>query len=143
VTRSRTCSPRNLETFTADQFAKVIDTADADAHGRQVAAAWIAKEKLRHALNLRARASPDRFHARQVRDRLLAFYIWCAQNDDIPELVSLAQTVSRREDDSVYAVLAGVANVGRQSLNRFARATLRNQSQAQTATRTQTCTLTS
>jgi transposase len=40
---------RNLENLRPDQFAKVIDTLDADADGQQIALAWIAKEKLRDA----------------------------------------------------------------------------------------------
>ena len=36
---------------------------------------------------------------RQVRDRLFSFYDWCAQHDDIPELVTLARTISRWEDE--------------------------------------------
>jgi len=35
---------------------------------------------------------------------------WCAQNDDIPELLSLARTVSRWEDEIVAAVLTGITN---------------------------------
>ena len=38
-----------------EQFAKVMDTLGADRHGQEIAAAWIGKEKLRDALNLRAR----------------------------------------------------------------------------------------
>ena len=46
---------RNLEHLTPAQFAKIIDTLDARPAGQEIAAAWIAKEKLRDALNLRAR----------------------------------------------------------------------------------------
>ena len=46
---------RNMESLSAAQFGKVIETLDADGHGQQIAIAWIAKEKLRAALNLRAR----------------------------------------------------------------------------------------
>jgi transposase len=58
---------------------------------------------------------------RAVRDRLFAFYDWCAQNDDIPELVSLAKTISRWEDQIVCAVLTGVTNATSESLNRLAK----------------------
>ena len=51
---------RNLENLRPDQFAKVIETLDADADGQQIALAWIAKEKLRDALNLRARVTGQR-----------------------------------------------------------------------------------
>ena len=46
---------RNLEHLRPEQFAKVMDTLGADRHGQEIAAAWIGKEKLRDALNLRAR----------------------------------------------------------------------------------------
>src|SRR5256884_7245834 len=52
---------------------------------------------------------------RSVRDRLFAFYDWCACNDDIPELLSLARTVSRWENEIVCAVLTGVTNADRKS----------------------------
>ncbi len=50
-----------------------------------------------------------------------AFYDWCACNDDIPELVSLARTVSRWEDEIVCAVLTGITNATSESLNRLAK----------------------
>jgi transposase len=89
---------RNLEHLSPAQFAKIIDTLDRDGYGQEIAAAWIAKEKLRDALNLRTRVTGSVPCERQVRDRLFAFYDWCAQHDDIPELVTLARTISRWED---------------------------------------------
>jgi transposase len=112
---------RNLENLPADKFEKVIETLDADGHGQQVLLAWIAKEKLRDALNLRARISGSRPCERQVRDRLFAFYDWCAQNEAVPELVTLAGTVARWEDEIVTAVLTGVTNATSESLNRIAK----------------------
>jgi len=84
-------------------------------------AAWIGKEKLRDALNLRARITRSTPCERDVRGRLFAFYDWCAQNDDIPELVTLARTVSRWEDEIVAAVLTGVSNARSEALNRIAK----------------------
>ena len=112
---------RNLEDLSPDKFARVIDTLDADGHGQQILLAWIAKEKLRNALNLRARITGSRPCERQVRGRLFAFYDWCAQNEKIPELVTLATTVSRWEDEIVTAVLTGVTNAMSESLNRIAK----------------------
>ena len=83
---------------------------EADPAGQEIAAAWIGKEKLRDALNLRARVTGSVPCERNVRDRLVAFYDWCAGNDDIAELVSLARTISRWEDEIVCAVLTGVTN---------------------------------
>jgi transposase len=112
---------RNLENLSPDQFAKIIETLDRDAEGRQTAIAWIAKEKLRDALKLRARITRSVPCERQVRDRLFTFYDWCAQHEDIPELASLAQTISRWEDQIATAVLTGVTNARSESLNRIAK----------------------
>jgi transposase len=80
-----------------------------------------AKDKLSHALNLRARAAGPVPCEPNVRDRLFAFYDWCARNDDIPELLSLAKTVSRWESEIVAAVLTGITNSVSESLNRLAK----------------------
>ena len=112
---------RNLEHLSPAQFAKVTGILRRDPAGQEIAAAWIGKEKLRHALNLRARVTGSVPCERNVRDRLFAFYDWCAQNDDIPELVSLARTISRWEDQIVCAVLTGITNATSESLNRLAK----------------------
>lgn len=112
---------RNLEHLSPGQFAKVIDTLDRDRYGQEIAAAWIAKEKLRDALNLRARITGSTPCQRQVRDRLFTFYDWCAQHDDIPELITLARTISRWEDEITAAVLTGITNATSESLNRLAK----------------------
>jgi transposase len=112
---------RNLEHLSPGQFAKVTDTLGSDPGGQEIAAAWIGKEKLRHALNLRARITGSVPCERDVRGRLCAFYDWCAQNDDIPELLSLARTISRWENQIVAAVLTGITNSVSESLNRLAK----------------------
>lgn len=112
---------RNLEHLSPARFAKVMDTLGADRHGQEILAAWIAKEKLRDVLNLRARVTGSAPCERHVRDRLFRFYDWCAQNDDIPELLTLARTISRWEDELVCAVLTGVTNARSESLNRIAK----------------------
>jgi transposase len=112
---------RNLEHLSPAQFAKVIDTLDADAAGQEIAAAWIGKEKLRDALNLRARVTRSTPCERDVRGRLFTFYDWCAQHDDIPELLSLAKTIARWEDQIICAILTGVTNARSEALNRIAK----------------------
>ena len=76
---------------------------------------------LRDALNLRARLTGSRPCERQVRDRLFAFYDWWAQNEAVPELLTLATTISRWENEIVTAVLTGVTNAMSESLNRIAK----------------------
>jgi transposase len=112
---------RNLENLSPGQFTQIIETLDASAEGRQTAIAWIAKEKLRDALNLRARITGSTPGERAVRGKLFAFYDWCAQHEDIPELVTLAKTIARWEDQIVTAVLTGVTNARSESLNRIAK----------------------
>jgi transposase len=92
-----------------------------DRYGQQILAAWIGKERLRDALNLRARITRSAPCERDVGGRLFRFYDWCAQNDDIPELVTLARTISRWEEGIVAAVLTGVSNATAESLNRIAK----------------------
>ena len=112
---------RNLENISPDQFGKIIETLDASAEGQQIAITWIAKEKLRHALKLRARVTGSTPCERPVRDRLFTFYDWCAAHEDIPELLTLANTISRWENEIVTAVITGVTNATAESLNRLAK----------------------
>ena len=112
---------RNLEHLSPAQFAKVMNTLSQDRHGQEILAAWIAKEKLRDALNLRARVTGSAPCERAVRDRLFTFYDWCAANDDIPELLIIARTISRWENELVSAILTGVTNARSESLNRIAK----------------------
>ena len=86
---------RNLENLSREQFGKIIETLDASPQGQQVALTWIAKEKLRDALKLRARHTGSTPCERQVRNRLFTFYDWCAQREGIPELQTLANTIAR------------------------------------------------
>jgi transposase len=112
---------RNLEQLSPDQFTKVMDTLGCDRHGQEILAAWIGKEKLRDALNLRARVTGSAPCERSVRDRLFTFYDWCSRHDDIPELLTLARTISRWEEEIVAAVLTGVTNAKSEALNRIAK----------------------
>jgi transposase len=112
---------RNLEHLSPAQFTKILDTLGGNRYGQEIAAAWIAKEKLRDVLRLRARVSGSTPCGRQVRDRLFAFYDWCAQHDDIPELLTLAKTISRWENEITAAVVTGWTNATSESLNRLAK----------------------
>jgi transposase len=112
---------RNVESLSPENFARVIDVLDATEAGQQAALAWIAKEKLRDVLKCRARVTGSAPCERQVRDRLFTFYDWCAQNEQVTELLSLAGTISRWENEIVTAVTTGVTNARSESLNRIAK----------------------
>ena len=103
-----------------------MDTLMRDSAGQQILAAWIGKEKLRDALNLRAAVTGSTPCERDARGRLASFYDWCAHNDDIPGLITLARTVSRWQDEIICAVLTGVSNARSESLNRIAKLEARN-----------------
>lgn len=117
---------RNLQHLRPAQLDKILDVLSADRHGQQIAAAWIAKEKLRDMLNLRARLTGSTPCKRQIRDRLAHFYAWCADHSDIPELITLATTISRWENEIVAAVLTGITNARSEGLNRVAKLQARN-----------------
>ena len=112
---------RNLEHLSPAQFAKIMDTLGGDRRGQEILAAWIGKKKLRDVLNLRAAVTGSAPCERDVRDRLFRFYHWCAGDDDVPELLTLARTRSRWEDELVSAVLTGVTNARSESPNRIAK----------------------
>jgi len=112
---------RDLEHLSPAQFTKIMGTLSRDAADQELLAAWIAKEKLRDVLNLRARVTRSAPCERDVRGRLFRFYHWCAANDDIPELLTLARTISTWENELVHAVLTGVTNARSESLNRIAK----------------------
>jgi transposase len=112
---------RNLANLSPGQFEKIVAILNADRYGQQAAAAWIAKELLRDALNLRARVTGSVPCERNVKDRLFRFYDWCARHDDIPGLLALARTISRWEDEITAAVITGASNAKSESLNRIAK----------------------
>lgn len=101
---------RNLEHLSPGQFAKIIETLG----DRPVQAGD--RRRLDRERKAPPRAEPGGPHYRlcpcdrQVRDRLFSFYDWCAQHDDIPELITLARTISRWEDQITAAVITGITN---------------------------------
>src|SRR5260370_7413872 len=94
-----------------------MDTLGGDRDGQEILAAWIAKEKLRDVINLRARVTGSAPCERAIRGRLCTFYDWCACHDDIPELASLARTIARSEHELIPATLTRPTNPTTQPLN--------------------------
>ena len=99
----------NIENLAPDHLATIIGVLDADADGQQIAAVWIAKEHLRDLLALRATRTHVTPAPSAVRDKLASFYIWCADNDSVPEIKTLAKTISKwqqpvieRRPDSLF-----------------------------------------
>ena len=99
---------------------------DADADGQQIAAVWIAKEHLRDLLALRATRTHVTPAPSAVRDKLASFYIWCADHHDIPEIKTLAKTISKWQQPVIDAVLTGYSNAKAEAHNRTAKIVARN-----------------
>jgi transposase len=109
---------RNVEHLRQDQFDKVLTTLEKDSHGQQIAIAWITKEKLRDIIRLRATITGHPPAPAEVRTALTDFYTWCADHDHIPEILALAKTIDRWQDEIINAVLLGVSNAKSEGLNR-------------------------
>ena len=94
---------------------------DGDGDGQQIAAVWIAKEQLRALLALRATKTHVSPAPSQVRDKLAAFYLWCADHQHIPELKTLANTIGKWQQPVIDAVLTGHSNAKAEAHNRTAK----------------------
>jgi transposase len=66
---------------------------DADPTG-QILGAWIAKEEFRALLATAKRGG----HPHEIRDAKYRFLTWCAQFSEVPEIVTLAETVDNLVD---------------------------------------------
>ncbi|MGH3267486.1 MAG: ISL3 family transposase, partial [Trebonia sp.] len=111
----------NIETLDPGHLDTIITALDRDGDGQQIAAVWIAKEQLRALLALRitkAHVSPA---PSQVRDKLAAFYLWCADHQHIPELKTLANTIGKWQQPVIDAVLTGYSNAKAEAHNRTAK----------------------
>ena len=116
----------NIENLAPDHLATIIGVLDADADGQQIAAVWIAKEHLRDLLALRATRTHVTPAPSAVRDKLASFYIWCADNDSVPEIKTLAKTISKWQQPVIDAVLTSYSNAKAEAHNRTAKLVARN-----------------
>ena len=88
--------------------------------GRQIGAAWRAKELVRDLLKL----SPNRTGVAparpQIADALEAFYLFCAgPGASVPEIVTLAETISTWRAEICRGVATGHSNAAAESVNRL------------------------
>jgi transposase len=111
----------NIETLDPGHLGIIIDTLDGDADGQQIAALWIAKEQLRALLALRITKTHVTPAPSAVRDKLAAFYLWCADHAHIPEMKTLANTIERWQQPVIDAVLTGYSNAKAEAHNRTAK----------------------
>ncbi|MGH3410301.1 MAG: ISL3 family transposase [Streptosporangiaceae bacterium] len=111
----------NIENLHPDHLTVIIEALDGDADGQQIAAVWIAKEHLRALLALRITKTHVTPAPSQVRDKLAAFYLWCADHHDIPEIKTLAATIEKWQQPVIDAVLTGYSNAKAEAHNRTAK----------------------
>jgi transposase len=86
---------------------------DHDQSG-QILSAWIAKEELRALCATAARGG----HRHEIRDRLWAFYQWCA-DAQIPELTTLAETIESWWPAIEVFLTTGITNARTEGTNRL------------------------
>jgi transposase len=110
---------RNVEDLAPTPLAKMWDTLlDAGQPGERILAAYIAKEKIRAVLALSPGHTGITPTDSQIRHRLNDFFTWCATFDDIPEILTFAETVSRWRYEIATAVRTGVSNAKSEGINR-------------------------
>jgi transposase len=80
----------------------------------QILSAWIAKEELRALCATAARGG----HPGEIRDRLHAFYSWCA-DAQIPELTTLAETIETWWPAIEVFLTTGLTNARTEGTNRL------------------------
>jgi hypothetical protein len=113
---------RNMEDLSHRRFARMWNTlVDLGQPGYDILAAYKAKELLRELLAL-ARDDPSRH---RIRQRLHAFYDWCAQAG-VPELHRLATTVARWWPAIETFIVTGITNAKSEGVNRVAKLVARN-----------------
>jgi transposase len=86
---------------------------DHDPSG-QILSAWIAKEELRALCSVAASGG----HRHEIRDRLYAFYRWCA-DAQIPELTTLAETIETWWPAIEVFLTTGITNARTEGTNRL------------------------
>lgn len=118
---------RNAEDLSADQRAFLQVTLEhMGTYGRQIYAAWRAKELLRDVLGLavsRTRVAPDRSAIGAARYRFLAHI---ADHAHLPELRTLAQTVEQWWDPIEAYLASGISNAASEGNNRLIKLEARN-----------------
>jgi transposase len=117
----------NKEALTDDQLRLLTtELTQIGTFGKQILAAWQAKEYLRDLLRLtfkHARTTPDRAAIAAARYR---FQAHCADHAHLPELVTLAATVDQWWDGIETYLTTGITNAASEGNNRVIKLEARN-----------------
>lgn len=88
--------------------------------GRQIGAAWRAKELLRDVIRLSPNQTGIATTGHQIRGALYAFFDFCATTGaSIPEIITLAHTISAWRNEIARGVLTGHSNAAAEGVNRL------------------------
>jgi transposase len=100
---------------------KVLCTlADLGEHGRQIGAAWRAKELLRAVTGLSPNQTGVATTGHRLRRAFEAFFTFCATiGATVPEITTLAQTISTWRTEIARGVLTGHSNAAAEGVNRL------------------------
>jgi transposase len=89
-------------------------------HGRQIGAAWRAKELLRDVIKLSPNQTRVATTSHQIRAALDTFFTFCATTGaSIPEITTLAHTISTWRTEIARGVLTGHSNAAAEGVNRL------------------------
>ncbi|TCJ30686.1 DDE transposase [Parafrankia sp. BMG5.11] len=94
--------------------------SDLGDRGRQITAAWRAKELLRAVLALAAHRSGHPITRSDVSNALTRFFTYCATvGETVPEITVLAETISKWRAEIANAVLHSLSNAATEGVNRL------------------------
>jgi hypothetical protein len=94
--------------------------ADLGEGGRQIGAAWRAKELLRAVIGLSRNRTRVATTGHQIRRAFEAFFLFCGTiGATVGEIVTLAQTVSIWREEIARGVLTGHSNAAAEGINRL------------------------
>ncbi|MGI8306636.1 transposase [Saccharopolyspora hattusasensis] len=94
--------------------------ADLGGYGRQIGAAWRAKELLRAVIGLSPNQTGVATTGHRLRRAFHAFFTFCGTiGASVPEIVTLAQTISTWRTEIARGVLTGHSNAAAEGVNRL------------------------
>lgn len=89
-------------------------------HGRQIGAAWRAKELLRDVIRLSPNRTRVATTGHRIRHALDRFFTFCATiGAGVPEILTLAHTISTWRTEIARAILTGYSNAAAEGVNRL------------------------
>ncbi|MGI8306395.1 transposase [Saccharopolyspora hattusasensis] len=112
------CTKEKLSERARNKLLCVL--ADLGGYGRQIGAAWRAKELLRAVIGLSPNQTGVATTGHRLRRAFHAFFTFCGTiGASVPEIVTLAQTISTWRTEIARGVLTGHSNAAAEGVNRL------------------------